>query len=107
MLECAIPNCCAQERALRSGTLHLADVVRDDGRIAKKMIWLCAGCTLLYSVQTWRPPGEQIRLRVRSRFNVVDILSARAPQFQQQPATEPAVYHAPPSPVPKLRYASR
>jgi hypothetical protein len=27
------------------------------------MIWLCAHCTPKYTVQTWRPVGEQIRPR--------------------------------------------
>lgn len=63
MLECAIPECGAQERLLRTGTLHLLDVLRGDGSVANKMIWLCESCTKLFTVQTWRAPGEQIRRR--------------------------------------------
>ena len=77
MLECAIPNCGGRERSLCSGTLHLADIVRNDGSSVKKMIWLCAGCTRQYLVQTWRPAGEQIRLRTPSAFNPADLLSMR------------------------------
>ena len=63
MLECAIPQCEGRENFLRSGTLHLIDYKRGDREIGKKMIWLCAQCTQLYTVQTWRPVGEQIRPR--------------------------------------------
>lgn len=63
MLECAIPLCESRENALRSGSLHLIDCERSDGVIDSKIIWLCASCTQRYTVQTWRPVGEQIRLR--------------------------------------------
>ena len=63
MLECAIPQCERHEKFFRSGTLHLIDCNLGDGAIGKKMIWLCAHCTEEYTVQTWRPVGEQIRLR--------------------------------------------
>jgi hypothetical protein len=65
MLECAIPQCEGRETFLRSGTLHLVDVKRSNEVIGKKMIWLCAGCTKRYAVQTWRPIGEQIQPRSR------------------------------------------
>ena len=66
MLECAIPKCCGHDKFLRSGTLHLADIVQKDGSVTQKMIWLCGECTKRYTVQTWRPPGEQIRPRIQS-----------------------------------------
>ena len=88
MLECAIPKCCAREKLLRSGTLHLADVVLADGSVAKKMIWLCAGCTSLYSVQTWRAAGEQIRPRSPSPFSLADIFSVPMPPFEPKPVKE-------------------
>lgn len=77
MLECAIPNCCGHDKFLRSGTLHLADIVQKDGSVAQKMIWLCDECTQRYTVQTWRPPGEQIRPRIQSSFSLADIIVAR------------------------------
>lgn len=107
MLECTIPKCSGRERFLRSGTLHLVDVVREDGSIAKRMIWLCDECTSRYSVQTWRPPGEQIRLRIQSTFNLADILSARAPRFEPQPAPETSRRQAPASLSSELHYATR
>ncbi len=76
MLKCAIPRCDSRERFLRSGTLHLIDIVREDGSMAKRMVWLCAGCSSQYTVQTWRIPGEQIRLRNRdSVFDLAEMLS--------------------------------
>ena len=107
MLECAIPECRGRERFLRSGTLHLVDVVREDGSIAKRMIWLCDGCTSRYVVQTWRPPGEQIRPRMQSTFSLADILPARAPRFEPQPATETSRREAPASLSSELQYATR
>jgi hypothetical protein len=71
MLMCAIPQCSAQERSLRSGSLHLIDVA--DARpgtgataTKKKMIWLCAACTSTHTVQSWREPGQQIRPKAHS-----------------------------------------
>lgn len=74
MLECAIPQCEGREKFLRSGTLHLIDCNRGDGVIGKKMIWLCARCTQEYTVQTWRPVGEQIRPRANIPVEFVDVL---------------------------------
>ena len=66
MLTCAIPQCGAQESSLRSGTLHLVDVVRRNGTTGKKMAWLCRACSEKFTVQTWRQPGQQIRVRTPS-----------------------------------------
>lgn len=60
MLECAVSGCGAQEKFLRSGTLHLLDIPRDDKTVVKRMVWLCDSCSRKYMVQTWRKPGEQI-----------------------------------------------
>lgn len=76
MLECAIPDCVAREKFLRSGSLHLVDVARDGGATTKRMIWLCSGCSRKYAVQTWREPGQQIRPRNICRsFSVKEIVS--------------------------------
>jgi hypothetical protein len=80
VLECALPKCGAREKFLRSGTLHLVDTLRPDGTFATKIVWLCAGCSLQYTVQTWRAPGEQIRPRDRRpMLSMDDILSALVP----------------------------
>lgn len=106
MLECVIPKCPGREKFLRSGTLHLADVVREDGSIAQKIIWLCDECTQRYTVQTWRPPGEQIRPRTQSAFTLADMI-VRAPRCRPQPATETIRRQNPASPRPEFQYATR
>lgn len=37
ILECAISKCCGCEEFSRSAMLHLADAVREDGSVARKM----------------------------------------------------------------------
>lgn len=82
MLECAIPGCCGREKFLRSGTLHLIDMVQEDGSIAKRMVWLCAKCTPLYTVQMWRTPGEQVRPRGRTCIiDFAEILASQGPRL--------------------------
>lgn len=86
MLTCAIPECQAQERFLRSGTLHLVDVPRDARRDAKKMIWLCPVCSVNYTVQGWREPGQQIRPRQHTILPTLDeIISARISMLIPRP----------------------
>jgi len=77
MLECVTPGCDVHERLLRSGTLHLLDVVTADQRVVKKIVWMCAGCTKKYVVQTWRPAGEQIQRKPKQMFTLADLLSPR------------------------------
>jgi hypothetical protein len=77
MLECAISGCNAKEKFLRSGHLHVLDVVNANGVITKKMVWFCSNCSTEYTVQLWRMPGNQIRRRKASPlFDVCDIFSA-------------------------------
>ncbi len=77
MLECAIPTCNCQETFLRSGSPHLVDRIEADGTTAQHMIWLCGACTAQYAVQTWRPPGEQIRLRPVPSCQRAEVLPMR------------------------------
>ena len=107
MLECAIPKCGGREKFLRSGTLHLADVVREDGGVAKKMIWLCDGCTQRYTVQTWRAPGEQILPRTQSKFSLADVVAGQVSRSEPEPARETSKLPAPASAISELQYATR
>ncbi len=66
MLTCAIPTCHASQPTLRSGSLYLVDVVgnpsgSNDRRISRRFVWLCPDCAQGHIVETWRPPGQQIR----------------------------------------------
>lgn len=66
MLTCAIPECLASEKTLRSGNVYLVDVIEESSgpevpEARKKFVWLCASCVHTHAVQTWRPAGQQIR----------------------------------------------
>ncbi|TCK73562.1 hypothetical protein [Acidipila rosea] len=63
---CANPHCAAQAIYFRSGSLHWINEAKQQaggGSERQRPIWLCAACTELYVVQTWRPAGEQLRLK--------------------------------------------
>ena len=66
-MKCANPNCGFESQYFRSGSLHYIDfsnAIPDNVAAApRKLIWLCRDCTALWSVETWRPPGQQLRLR--------------------------------------------
>jgi hypothetical protein len=66
-MKCANPICGFEVLYFRSGSLHYinsADAIRDNLAAApRRLIWLCRECTALWSVETWRPPGQQLRLR--------------------------------------------
>jgi hypothetical protein len=66
-MRCANPACSAEELYLRSGGIYhvdFPDAAGDagEGRIMqRRVIWLCDTCTGMFAVETWRPPGEQMR----------------------------------------------
>jgi hypothetical protein len=66
-MKCAIPSCGLESLYFRSGSLHCVDCIdsiqNDAGPAKRKLIWLCRECTALWVVETWRPPGEQLRRR--------------------------------------------
>jgi hypothetical protein len=66
-MKCANPLCGFESLYFRSGSLHYIDseegILGNRADAQRKLIWLCPECTELWSVQTWRPPGEQLRLR--------------------------------------------
>ena len=64
MLNCAVPGCHVREKYLRSGSLHLLDVLVGE-EVTTNIVWFCHECTSKYTVQTWRSPGEQIRRRMQ------------------------------------------
>lgn len=71
-MTCANPACNAESLYLRSGGIYAVDFldgVRPAGEcqiIQRRVIWLCDTCTGLFAVETWRPPGEQLRPSRRS-----------------------------------------
>lgn len=80
MLQCAREGCGAKEATFRSGNLYLADVIETNEqtatrRVIKKFVWLCASCAESYTVQSWRPPGQQICQRTLSLHQVLGDLA--------------------------------
>lgn len=72
-MKCANVLCDAESLYFRGGSLHAIDVVIDETEtgepVAKqKVVWLCERCTELFTIENWRPPGEQFRaLPTRAR----------------------------------------
>jgi hypothetical protein len=68
-MKCANPKCNAEGLYLRSGSLHALDFMVAGGQesdrqtISRKIVWLCARCTGQFEIETWRPPGQQLRPR--------------------------------------------
>jgi len=66
-MTCANPACGAESNYLRSGAIFAVDFPggsRDPGEgqiVQRRVIWLCDTCTGIFTVETWRPPGEQVR----------------------------------------------
>lgn len=60
-MRCANPPCKVESSYLRSGSLYSIDeVVAHAGR-RRRFIWLCSTCAPHFVVETWRPPGQQLR----------------------------------------------
>jgi hypothetical protein len=66
-MTCANPSCGAQTLYLRSGAIFAVDFPGSCGDagecqiIQRRVIWLCDACIPHFAVETWRPPGEQVR----------------------------------------------
>jgi hypothetical protein len=63
----ANPACGAQSEYLRGGTIFAVDFLGGSGDtgegqiILRRVIWLCDACSGKFTVETWRPPAEQVR----------------------------------------------
>lgn len=63
-MRCANPQCQFESNYLRDGSLYwIDDLILGSAAPQRHFIWLCTQCSPLYSVQTWRPPGEQLVLK--------------------------------------------
>jgi hypothetical protein len=66
-MQYAISECAASTLYLRTGGIFAVDVL--DGScpagecqiIQRRVIWLCDACIGAFSIETWRPPGQQVR----------------------------------------------
>ena len=86
-MRCANPICGVESLYFRSGSLHCVDCCANpicgfnfrsgslrcidcregvrgkEVEAQRKLVWLCRECSKLWSVETWRPPGQQLRRR--------------------------------------------
>lgn len=66
-MTCANPACGTQSLYLRSGGIYAVDFLGGSAEpgecqtIRRRVIWLCDACSGAFPVETWRPPGEQVR----------------------------------------------
>ena len=61
-MRCANPKCHRESHYLRDGRLYSIDETNPHtGRSQRRFIWLCSTCAPSFVVETWRPPGEQLR----------------------------------------------
>jgi hypothetical protein len=74
-MRCANPACGAETLYLRSGKIYAVDFLGRSGGagecqiIQRRVIWLCDACTEEFAVETWRPPGQQVRPSGSSLWN--------------------------------------
>lgn len=67
-MRCANQTCSSESLYLRDGGLYWINPDRDEywcpqEERTRKIVWLCRECSKHFVVETWRPPGEQIRSR--------------------------------------------
>ena len=64
-MRCANPMCDAESLYFRSGSLHTIDFFAGGEpealEIKQRIIWLCGECSGRFTVEVWRPPGQQLR----------------------------------------------
>lgn len=68
-MKCANRHCNSSALYFRSGSLHAIDCItageqiEDEPALRQRVIWLCAKCSRLFTVDPWRPPGQQLQAR--------------------------------------------
>jgi hypothetical protein len=81
-MRCANPSCGVEAKYFRSGSVHCIDC-GEGARTntwgeRRRLIWLCPDCSLRWAVETWRPPGQQIRARADHPRSAETTLAASA-----------------------------
>jgi hypothetical protein len=71
-VKCANPACRVQALDLRDGGIYAVDfpggAAEGEGQIIlRRVVWLCDICGGQCTVETWRPPGQQVRPLRRPR----------------------------------------
>jgi hypothetical protein len=66
-MRCINARCSIETSYFRSGSLHCIDRSEESRTEMRgeqrQLVWLCPQCSHTFVVQTWRAPGEQLRLR--------------------------------------------
>ena len=78
-MQCENPLCNVESMYFRSGSLHCIDRCGPVGMMAhgdqRRVIWLCEDCSMHFTVETWRPPGQQLQ---ESRLRIASVPGHRA-----------------------------
>lgn len=95
-MRCANPLCNQEALYYRDGSLHWISSTDDNdgaayGEHSDKLIWLCSRCSEEMVVETWRPPGQQIR--PRSRDNTVQSSGSCVPSMCVERSEHSAYVH--------------
>ena len=66
-MHCINALCTAETSYFRSGSLHYMDRSQESRTAItgeqRQLVWLCPQCSQTFVVQTWRAPGQQLRVR--------------------------------------------
>ena len=63
-MRCGNPLCKTESAYFRDGSLHCVDLCsQSPAGENRQVIWLCRDCSVRWTVEGWRPAGEQLRLR--------------------------------------------
>lgn len=64
-MRCANPQCKVESNYLRDGGLYtIDDLIPPSGQPQRRFIWLCSQCSQDFVVETWRPAGQQLVMKV-------------------------------------------
>lgn len=64
-MRCANPQCQVESKYLRDGGLYAIDELRPHSNVTqRRFIWLCPHCSQDFVVETWRPAGQQLVMKM-------------------------------------------
>ena len=66
-MRCINALCSTETSYFRSGSIHCIDRSQESqsemSGEKRQLVWLCPECSRTFAVQTWRAPGQQLRVR--------------------------------------------
>ena len=66
-MRCINTLCSTETNYFRSGSVHCIDRSQENRTAMRgeqrQLVWLCPQCSATFAVQTWRAPGQQLRVR--------------------------------------------